>query len=123
MVEFTIPTRPRPKQRPRVGRYGNVYTPQQTKDYEDMVALYARQAGAKLTEEPIAIEATFYFKDKRIPDLDNCAKALLDGLQEIVYKNDKQVVEQHFFLDYSEDQRTEVKIWKKGKEQETCVNS
>jgi len=111
MKEFTIPVRPQPKQRPRKGKYGNMYTPSETQEYEALVALYAKRAGVEMTTKPVGIEAIFYFKDKRTPDLDNCAKAILDGLQGTAYKNDKQVVEQHFLLDYDDNERAEVKIW------------
>ncbi len=33
------------------------------------------------------------------------------GLQGTAYKNDKQVVEQHYLLDYDDNERVEVKIW------------
>lgn len=111
MKEFTIPVRPQPKQRPRVGKYGNVYTPNETQEYEALVKTYAQRAGIEMTLKPVGIEVIFYFKDKRTPDLDNCAKAILDGLQGVAYKNDKQVIEQHYLLDYSENERAEVKIW------------
>jgi len=44
-VRFEIPGRPMPKQRPRVGRYGNIYAPRETKSYEELVGIVARHAG------------------------------------------------------------------------------
>lgn len=110
MIEFTVPGRPKPKQRPRMGKGGNVYTPRETKNYERMVGWYALQAGAKVTDKPIGLEAVFYFRNKRTPDLDNCVKALLDGLEGVVYKNDKQVIEHKYRLEYDLNERVEVRI-------------
>ena len=42
-MRFEIPGRPMPKQRPRVGRYGNIYTPRETKAYEELVGTVARK--------------------------------------------------------------------------------
>jgi len=39
VLEFTIKLNPMPKQRPRLARGGQVYTPSRTKSYEDGVAL------------------------------------------------------------------------------------
>ena len=111
MIGFTIPGRPRPKQRPRLGRGGNVYTPRATKEYERLVGWSAVQAGVKSIEGSVGIEAVFYFKNRKTPDLDNCVKALLDGLEGIAYKNDRQVVEHRYRLEYDQHERVEVRVW------------
>ena len=40
---FTVPGLPVCKERPRVGKYGNLYTPSKTKAYEEQVAICARE--------------------------------------------------------------------------------
>ena len=111
---ITIPGRPVPKGRPRVGRKGRkyvFYTPQKTRDYEQVVGFTARAVCKKPLEGPLAVKIELYFKKKgRIPDCDNCCKSILDGLNEIAYGDDRQV--QHLEVDiYRETpERAEVEI-------------
>lgn len=37
--------------------------------------------GFLITDYPIALTLTFYFKDKRLHDLDNCAGSVMDSLK------------------------------------------
>jgi len=90
-MRFEIPGRPMPKQRPRVGRYGNIYTPPQTKEYENLVGWVARCAGCKPAGEPVAVVLDIYVR--RRMDVDNVAKSILDGLTGVAYEDDDQVVE------------------------------
>ena len=90
-----------PKGRPRVTRSGHTYTPKRTKDYESTVAWAAkdamRQAFATFgqiampTQMPVRVDLVIYPKDKRLSDIDNCAKSILDAMNGIVYMDDKQV--------------------------------
>ena len=113
MISFIVPGRPRPKQRPRIGRNGAVYTPRETRDYERFVGWCALQAmgGEKPIAGPVALEALFYFKNCKTPDLDNCIKALLDGLQGVVFQNDRQVQKQSYEMRFDKEERVEVRIW------------
>lgn len=110
MITFTIPGKPFGKQRPRATRQGRMYTPAQTVAFETVV----RQIGIENFPTPmvgpvrVTIIATFipaasWSKAKRAenlhrphtqkPDLDNCAKAILDGLNRIAFADDGQVAE------------------------------
>ena len=110
MITFTIPGKPFGKQRPRATRQGRMYTPAQTVAFETVV----RQVGIEHFPTPlvgpvrVTIIATFipaasWSKAKRAenlhrphtqkPDLDNCAKAILDGLNRIAFADDGQVAE------------------------------
>ena len=100
------------KQRPRIGRYGNVYTPQKTKDYEELIRQeYIRNFGERRTNAPVSIEIIAYFeipkswskkkkeqaclgiiKPTTKPDIDNITKTILDALNGVAYEDDKQVV-------------------------------
>ena len=114
IYSITIPGRPVPKGRPRVGRSGRkyvVYTPRKTRDYEQAVGFTARAACKVPMEGPVAVKIRLYFKKKgRIPDCDNCAKSILDGLSKIAYGDDRQV--QHLEVDiYRETpERAEVEL-------------
>ena len=91
-VTFEIDGQPLPKQRPRV-RNGRAYTPSKTRAYESRVAWLARaEMGPR---EPmtgnVCVDLQFRRKGDRRADLDNMCKAVLDGLNGIVYNDDYQV--------------------------------
>lgn len=91
-VNFTIPGRPVPKQRPRMGRNGHVYTPKNCREYEEKVAVVASSLFRKPYAGPVALEVHFFLAS-RPGDLDNYVKAVSDGLNCIAYQDDRQVVE------------------------------
>lgn len=67
-------------------------------------------------DEQIALDVHIYFGDKRVRDIDNFSKILLDSLTGIVWRDDRQVykmaIEKHYDKDNS---RIEVKIKRGGK--------
>ena len=112
-VEFIIVGEGVPKQRPRFTRTGRTYTPAKTRQFESLVAQCARFAMSRLGAHPIegrpvAVSLLFYYEPpaswpkrrKREvlekgavpkytkPDTDNLEKAVLDGMNGIVYKDD-----------------------------------
>lgn len=110
MTVFTIPGKPFGKQRPRATRQGRMYTPAETVAFETIV----RQIALEHFPEPLVgpvrviIVATFtppasWSKRKvadhlhrphiQKPDLDNCQKAILDGLNRIAFADDSQVAD------------------------------
>jgi len=113
MIEFTVPGRPRAKQRPRKGKHGNMYTPPETKEYERMVAWYALQAmqGQRKLTGPTGVEIKLYFKNKKMPDIDNCAKAIMDGMLNVAYEDDRQVRELMISRHQDKNERAEVRVW------------
>lgn len=97
-IRITVPGRPVPKGRPRLGVRGRkafVYTPERTKAYEETVGWHARAAvqGCDALECPVAVCIDLYLHGKRRIDVDNCAKSILDGMNKIVYTDDNQVVD------------------------------
>lgn len=112
-VRFTVPGQPIAKGRPRfVG--GHAITPERTREYEQRVAIYARNALALAGLEPLAgdlrIAVRFYLPSRRsAPDLDNLIKAALDGCNGILYADDRQVAHLESWKGYDPaDPRTEI---------------
>lgn len=109
-VSFVIPSKPFGKQRARATRMGRVFTPKETVAFEAVVREVATGRFQKPLEGPVrlTIEAVFavppsWSSRKRAaalrtshvgkPDLDNCMKALGDGLNRIAFADDSQVAE------------------------------
>ena len=114
----------RAKQRPRFNtKTGRAFTPNDTVSYEKMVRhCYMQQCGEYL-RGPVRAMIYMYFKipksytKKRIaairegleypmkpPDVDNCIKSVLDALNGIAYKDDKQVIEISAMKRWTEDE-------------------
>lgn len=111
MIQFAVPGQPQGKGRARVGRVGKhvrMFTPEKTVAYEGLIALAAQDAmaGAPPLEGPVkvtafatfAIPASWSKKRKAEarfhtgkPDADNIAKAIGDGLNGILWRDDSQV--------------------------------
>ena len=108
MISFTIEGVPVPKGRPRFTRSGHTYTPDTTRKYEALVTARAKEAmiGKRKIEKPNAVRVDIlaifpvpssWSKKRRTaalqgvehhvskPDLDNVQKAILDGMNGIVF--------------------------------------
>lgn len=109
-VTFTIPGKPFAKQRARATRMGRMYTPAQTVSFERTVGQIGLEHIARPFDGPVrlTIVATFappasWSKKKTAeflhrphtqrPDIDNCVKAISDGLNRIAWADDGQVAE------------------------------
>lgn len=104
-IEFVVDGEPVPKMRPRLTRGGRAYTPQRTRDYEYKVGDLARQAIRiaewDATPGKYALSVTVY-RNKRIGDLDNFIKSIADGMNGIVWPDDRMVVAIDAFMDDTE---------------------
>ena len=113
---FEVPGPPRGKGRPRFARRGNfvkTYTDAATASYEDQIRFYALQAMGSSEPLKTALEAFIYvrlpvpqsYSKKRTeaclsglerpckkPDLDNIIKTMMDGMNEVIYDDDVQIV-------------------------------
>lgn len=131
---FTVYGPPVPKGRPRFAKQGNfvkTYTPEKTKSYESEVAMMAKAAmgASKPLFSPLEafIHLTFPIPDSyskkrsqaclsgeekhtKKPDADNCAKALIDGMQGIVFDNDSQIISLHIHKTYGEIAKAEILV-------------
>lgn len=116
--KITIPGRPVPKGRPRLGVRGRkafVYTPPDTKEYEKLVGWVAKSVGCRPVEGPVSVSLNVYAKGKL--DADNIAKSILDGLNGIAYEDDDQVIEllvRKHKVKSKADERVEIKIREAG---------
>ena len=133
-IMFTVYGEPVAKGRPRFAKRGNyvqTYTPVKTKSYEDEVRLFATTAkGSGSTLEgsvSVFIYISFsvpqsYSKRKREaclsgetkhtkkPDLDNVAKAIIDGMNGIIFKDDSQIINLNVTKVYAEVGKVEVLV-------------
>lgn len=129
--ELTVFGQPVGKARPRFTRTGHTYTPQATKDYEELVryTFVSGYPNAKPIEGAVKASIVAYFqipksysKKKRQecldckipvqskPDCDNIAKIILDSLNGYAYVDDKQIIDLSVFKLWSDMPRVEVKI-------------
>jgi len=133
-IQFTIPGVPIGKGRPRFARRGNfvaTYTPEKTASYENLVKLVAAEAmqGRAVIDGAVSVWIGLYVtppaswsqKKQRNalnggifptskPDLDNSAKLTLDACNEIVWKDDKQVVDLTVRKRYAEQARAMIHV-------------
>lgn len=92
--------------RPRFTRAGRVYKDKRYKKFLKTVPeLYASAGGIDFGEQPVSMAITCFSplpksKPKKVvsepnvckPDVDNVAKAVMDALNGVAYKDDKQVI-------------------------------
>lgn len=106
-----------PKERPRPGKSGKMFTPPQTRKFEKTVKDWAVSCGMDKVAFPVKVYLCIYDTtlnalttrlgklaltyDTR-GDLDNYAKAILDALNKVAYVDDKQIVDLHVMRVYSD---------------------
>ena len=136
MIHFKIEGRAQPQGRPRAVRMGKgvrMYDPPKSKAYKQMVSArvrsYMKINGIQTITEPLAIHLNFYFtppksySKKRIraieakeelftkkPDLDNLAKSILDSCNNLLFKDDSQIVGLTIGKHYGHEDYVDVKV-------------
>ena len=92
IVQFRVLGDPLPKQSFRATRGGG-FTDPRIKAWQNTVSWEARRvmAGRQPLEGRLAAELTFFRRTLGAVDLDNLSKAALDGMQGIVFLDDKQI--------------------------------
>lgn len=132
-MTFTIPGQPQGKGRPRVGKVGQrarMFTPAKTVAYEGLIAhaAQAAMAGRPLLEGPVAVELELHCqvpaswsKRKQAaalagevmpttkPDIDNVVKAVFDGCNGVLWRDDVQACRLSVAKRYSATPRVEVR--------------
>jgi Holliday junction resolvase RusA-like endonuclease len=130
-VTFKIYGDPVAKGRPRFTKTGRTYTPKKTHDYESEVAMMAKAAmgSSEPLETPVEVFVYVTFpipasyskkrawdclngseKHTKRPDLDNCIKAVTDGMNGVVYKDDCQITGFHAKKVYGDIGMVEVMV-------------
>jgi Holliday junction resolvase RusA-like endonuclease len=121
MIDLVIYGKPVGKARPRFSRRGNkvvTFTPRETQIYEQNVKSLAQVAmlGKAMLEGPVKVTITAYFAHKKKtgwhisrPDIDNVVKAILDGLNGVVFADDAVVAQLVASKHYGEE-RVEVQV-------------
>jgi len=126
---FTVEGVPVAKERPRKAKDGHFYTPQKTKDHEELIQQFWMANGKKFIEGAIGLLVVFYMpipkslskkQRERVlsgevphtskPDLDNLGKLIKDSMNECAYKDDSYVVAETFIKVYDLHARTEITI-------------
>jgi|SRR6185369_4421281 len=110
-----IMTKPVPKGRPRLSRYGT-YTPTKTVVFENTIRHEAIKAGIKPIDGAVSIAVIFKHKKPKNPsksfpsqgDLDNFLKAVLDALNGIMYKDDSSIVQITTSKEYADHDSIEI---------------
>lgn len=134
-ITFVIPGVPVGKGRPKFARRGNfvtTYTPEKTASYENLVKVKAEDAmqGRQIIDGAVSVAIHLYVtppaswsqKKQREalagnvyptskPDIDNCIKGIFDAMNDIVWRDDKQVVEMIVQKRYSETACARVSVW------------
>lgn len=125
---FVFRMEPIPKGRPRAGitKTGKafLFTPEQTRQYEEQIRKATRFQFPN--SRPLTGDLTcfmhFYCTDKRAGDIDNLAKAILDGMQTVAFGNDSQIktlfLEMHIVGQDSGEARTEVTVCRRKSDAE-----
>jgi Holliday junction resolvase RusA-like endonuclease len=133
-IMFTVYGHPVAKGRPRFstrGKFPVAYTPEKTKTYESEVGMMAKVAMGASEALEGALEAFIYVtfpvpasyskkrteaclnnteKHTKRPDLDNVIKAVIDGMDKIVFFNDSQITSIHSTKVYGEVAKVEVLV-------------
>ena len=134
MIQFTIPGKTQPQERPRFSRVGKgirTIDPPKSRAYKELVKLVAWQnKPPEPIQEPIKLSVDIYIvppkkyhtKPKQAliasgelrpttkPDLDNLVKGIKDGCSQIIWHDDAQIVEMVVRKFYDMTPRAEVTV-------------
>lgn len=127
--KFAINGKPQPKGRPRFTRSGMTYTPRETVVFERQVRKAYEECGGGMFEGAVSASVRCFFEipksytkkrradcevnierptGKNLGDCDNLAKAVLDALNEVAFKDDSQVVDLEVSKLWGDPARVEV---------------
>jgi Holliday junction resolvase RusA-like endonuclease len=97
LVDVVVPGDPCPAARPRMGQ-GRVYMPKRYVEAKEDLQRFlftdlVKRGSPRRYEGPVRVD--LWFSVLRAGDLDNYAKTVLDALNDLVIKDDRQVVDLH----------------------------
>lgn len=126
MINFEIIGKPQGKARART--YYNAklnrimtFTPDKTVNYENWIKLnfFNNYPNHIIIEKPLQVKIICYFKKNKSnkmiepiikPDLDNIAKIILDSLNNVAYKDDKQVINLNIIKKWGDIDKVNIQI-------------
>lgn len=135
MIAFVVPGAPQGKGRPRIGKIGahaRMFTPAKTVAYEGLIAHAAMVAMGAATRFETAVGCNVFIdcevpaswsqKKQRMalagdvmptskPDADNVVKAIFDGCNEVLWRDDVLVVDLRVRKRYSATPCVRVEVW------------
>lgn len=114
IYSFTLPIAPVAKGRPRLGRGNSVFTPAKTRVFENhlkwLLRMHYKQSPIS---GPVDLKIVFALKRPKsqkskypsghVGDLDNYAKAVCDGANEVLWVDDCQIVSLALFKVYADE--------------------
>lgn len=132
-MQFTFNIPPKPQSRPRFTRHGRPYELKDMKEYKQAIESMTKEQLKcnKLVDVPLKVSIKFYIEPPqyiskvkkntteleqetmrvfRKPDIDNYVKAILDAMNDVVFKDDGQIAVLQAEKVYSLNARTEVTI-------------
>ena len=129
MIKIEIEIEPVAKERPRFTKRGHAYTPAKTRNYEKKIKAELTAHRPETLGGACHLDMTFVRpipkkwnkKKKRQaidheirpvtrPDLDNYEKAVMDAANDVLYKDDSQIVSKHTRKVYGEVPKVIIKI-------------
>ena len=116
MIEFRLAGKPVSKERPRKGRNGHFYTPKKTRAWEALVGYTGKGAmmiaGLECFPAGADFEVWIAFRlpDHRKRDIDNLSKAVLDGLNKIIWDDDADISRLHLSKTVSTEPGISVRV-------------
>ena len=114
--------RPFGKERPRLGKYNNTYTPSKTKQNEAELKIWICQNKPPRFKGPLKVIINFCLarpatKEGRLrkypnvkPDLDNMIKTILDAGNGLIWNDDNQIIKIEATKTYSLPERIEISV-------------
>lgn len=129
--EFEVPGKAQAKQRPRLGRFGKVYTPNNTHSYENWIKLcfIDKYRNFETLTNNITMEIFIYksipkstskkkreemlsglIKPTTKPDIDNVVKSIFDALNKIAYNDDSQIYSLRVIKIYAEEEKVIIRF-------------
>lgn len=124
-ISITIEGRPMSKSNEHMSFKGRPYLSAAFKRYERNAAWQAHQQmkenNWKMFTDPICVKMLFYFKDRTRLDLTNCPKSICDGLNKLVWKDDRLIYKCYLEHRIDAKERIEIEVWNIGDIQETFL--
>lgn len=111
-LKLIIEGKPKPKKRPRYSPKNNSFYSPSEEDEQDIKKLIMIQLINKKVPlvKDLKLNLEYHLKTQKHADIDNLIKLTMDALNELCYKDDKQIKELHAKIIYDNKEFTKVII-------------